>query len=165
MMFILFLYLLFKLVSILLFEPKSAPANEPTSPGNLEDGVPAEFHGALCVMNETSISTKVPVPLHGKTDQVFKLTNGYHVIVDTKNRTRSRWYPNDRLQMSVYSTILKSKGLKVSPIGYVRIPTGANKSDWIPVVLLDDDEVVNAYHRYFGIKNGHIRASCTCNRH
>jgi len=121
--------------------------------------------GAHCVMNETSIKTFTPVPLHGRVDQVFQLKDKRLLLMDTKARKKPRVYPSDVAQLSVYAIILKHQGHIVYPSAYLRFPTGNNKAIYVPVKLYSEKRIINLYHKYIAIKSGHHRVKCTCGKH
>ena len=103
--------------------------------------LPKIFNGARCVMNEQNISMRHPIAVHGRIDQLFKLANGYHIIVDTKNRGYNKVFLSDRVQLSVYAMILASKGYSINPTAYLRI-TGTKRPIYTPVKLLKPEQVI-----------------------
>jgi len=130
----------------------------------LRSSLPKTFNGARCVMNEQNISTHHPVSLHGRIDQLFKLENGHHIIMDTKNRAYNKVFFSDQVQLSVYATILASKGYVVHPIAYLRI-TGTKHPIYAPVKLLNPEQIIKMSQHYWLIKEGRITPVCTCGKH
>lgn len=126
--------------------------------------LPLIFNGARCVMNEQNISTQHPIALHGRIDQLFKLANGHHIIVDTKNRGYNKVFPSDLVQLSVYAMILASKGYSMHPTAYLRI-TGTKHPIYAVVKLLKSEQVIKMSQHYWLIKDGHHRPVCTCGKH
>lgn len=120
--------------------------------------------GAECILNEQDIKTLLPVPLHGRPDQVFKLKDGRLLVFDTKRRDIQRVYYSDVVQLSVYASILKNNGWQVCEFGVIRIP--ASPSDrYLTVRLLPDSKIVSLYMRYQSIRLGHANPSCSCGKH
>lgn len=122
------------------------------------------FDNAVCFLNEQTIMTRYPVPLHGKPDQVLRLEDGRLVVLDTKNRERVIVYFSDLVQLSVYAVILKNQGHKVCPYGVIRIPHNP-LDEYRAVKLLKEKEVVALYHRYQAIKAGDCSVVCNCGKH
>ena len=121
--------------------------------------------GSHCVMNETSIKTLTPVPLHGRVDQVFQLKDRRLLLVDTKAREKIRVYPSDIVQLSVYATILKNNGYELCPFAYIRLPRESNKVVYLPVKLYSEKRVIALYYKYLAIKDGQHHTKCTCGKH
>lgn len=126
--------------------------------------LPALFNGARCVMNEQNIRTQHPIPLHGRIDQLFELTDGAYVIMDTKNRSYNKVFLSDQVQLSVYALILASHGYRIHPTAYLRI-TGTKQPEYAPVPLLAADVVINMVDHYWLIKSGNHQPVCTCGKH
>jgi len=126
---------------------------------------PSVLNDAYCLMNETNIKTSIPVPLHGRVDQVFKLKDGRLLLVDSKDRERVLTYPSDIVQLSTYAIILKYKGYNVCPTAFIRIPIDNNRAIFIPVKLYSEEIIISLYNRYKAIERGKITPRCTCNKH
>lgn len=107
---------------------------------------PALLRNARLVMSEKPIRCRKPVPLHGRVDQVYALETGELCIVDTKTRRIPRVYPSDRIQGSVYATILRANGHRVHKTAYVR-QAWEGRVRYLPYSLLTDGQVVALYHR------------------
>ncbi|MCG7883722.1 MAG: hypothetical protein AB2669_07230 [Candidatus Thiodiazotropha endolucinida] len=151
------------LVSIITFAYFSR--SKRNQPAKTRTATPGILQGAKCVLNETNIHTSKPVALHGRVDQVFKLRDGTHLILDTKVRERIKVYPSDVVQLSVYGLILKYQGYKVCAIALLRFPTGNGKAIYQPVRLYPESKVISLYHRYISILSGSKTATCRCGKH
>lgn len=109
--------------------------------------MPRELQLSQLVMSESPIRTQTPVSLHGTPDQVFLNHKGMLVPVDTKLRRDARTTSADRLQLSVYATILAhTRPEPVAGYGYVRIITAGNRPRYRKVWLLPEGKVI-AKHR------------------
>lgn len=109
--------------------------------------MPRELQLGQLVMSESPIRTQAPVALHGTPDQVFLNHKGMLVPVDTKLRRNARTTSADRLQLSVYATILAhTRPEPVAGYGYVRIVTTENHPRYRKVWLLPEGKVI-ARHR------------------
>lgn len=133
------------------------------------ENMPQALRSATVFLNEEEVSTRLPVPLHGIADQVFKTSRGKLIVVDTKTRENFRVYTSDIIQLSVYGLILSVKYQgqhKVSPHGYVRVVVGAGEAreqvGYIKVKLLPESQVVALWKKYQAIKGRRVRAKCTC---
>ena len=129
-----------------------------------QEQMPTVLHNSRCIMNEQNIRSNLPVPLHGRVDQVFQLQDGRLLLVDTKNRLRATAYPSDITQLSVYATILKANGYQVCPFALLRFPRETSPI-YIPVELYPETKIISLYHRYWKIKNGLLSPTCTCKKH
>lgn len=149
------------------FSPKTDAPNDfsDTSVDNQQTlkNVPQVLIGATLFLNESPIAITSPLKLHGKVDQVFKTSSGKLIPVDTKQRSKSRWYESDKLQLSVYAMILRHLGHDVSWTGYIRIPNDGNPI-YLPIPLGDDAYVSRAVTLYQAIKSGEIIPNCTCKK-
>lgn len=134
--------------------------NERYPAGSLGDALAT----AVLLLNETNIHTSVPVPLHGRVDQVFKLANGNLLILDTKVRDREKVYLSDRVQLTVYAIILTHMGYSVSSEGIIRI-VGRHSTAYKVIPLLPERSIVELYHRYIGIIQRKTIPRCTCGKH
>lgn len=133
------------------------------------ENMPRALRTATVFLNEEEVSTRLPVPLHGITDQVFKTGRDKLIVVDTKTREQFRVYTSDIIQLSVYGLILSVKHqgkFAVSPHGYVRVVVDAGGAKeqvrYIRVKLLPESEVVALWKKYQAIKKGEVAARCTC---
>ena len=119
--------------------------------------LPTELRSASVVLSERDLSTTMPVPLHGRCDQVFD--NGrFLYVVDTKRRKKPAVYLRDVIQLSVYRVILERESQRligyhrsVSPTGYVRV-TGYGTTSYLQVKLLTTTQVVALWNRYWELK-------------
>ncbi|PXX95941.1 PD-(D/E)XK nuclease family protein [Halomonas sp. LBP4] len=108
-----------------------------------QERMPRELQLGKLVMSESPISTQYPVALHGTPDQVFLNHKGVLVPVDTKLRRDARTTGADRLQLSVYATILAhTRSEPVASYGYVRVVTSGRRPRYRKVWLLPDGKVV-----------------------
>lgn len=131
---------------------------------NWREPLPAELRSASVVMSERDLSTTMPVPLHGRCDQIFD--NGrYLFVVDTKRRKKAAVYLRDVIQLSVYRVILERESQTllgyrrpVSPVGYIRV-TGYGTTTYLPVKLLATTQVVALWNRYWELKSRRGAAS------
>lgn len=121
------------------------------------EALPPALQGARLVLSESDLSTDVPVPIHGRGDQVF-LANGWLVPVDTKRRSKAVVYLKDVIQLSAYAFVLAraSKALfgqayPVSSQGFIRVVVG-RKPKYIPVNLLSSTQVIALWNRYWELK-------------
>jgi hypothetical protein len=136
-----------------------------------KENMPRKLRGASLFMNESDISTCTPMALHGRVDQVFKTKSNVLIPVDTKTRDSVRVYKSDIIQLSVYQLILKKiygTKFKISNEGYIRIVVEEGKKEiisYIPVKLISEKKIQNLYHRYKAIKDGAVKAKCTCKGH
>jgi len=122
--------------------------------------------GAEVFLNEQSIHTLTPVPLHGKPDQVLQLRDGRLLIIDTKNRFHQKIYPSDITQLSVYRVILKNNGYRLCDFALIRFPSEKNTSAVFKQTrLLSEKEIINLYNRYHKIKRQEINPICRCHKH
>lgn len=133
-----------------------------------KEGMPLELRNSTLFLNEAEISTREPVPLHGRTDQVFLTDKGKLVPVDTKTRDRFQVYESDIIQLSVYAVILCRRytgTYQVSRTGYVRVvvlKSGRELVRYLRVTLLPERKVVAMYRRHAQIVSGQRPRRCTC---
>lgn len=125
--------------------------------GAWNENLPAPLIGAQLVLSEKDISTTLPVPMHGRADQVF-LSHGWLIPVDTKTRKQVRVYPKDVIQLSVYAFILArassaifGREFPVASTGYVRCVSGRNVT-YVPVKLLPSTQIIVMWNRYWELK-------------
>jgi len=118
------------------------------------ENMPADLRGGRLVLSEQDIRTRLPVPLHGRPDQVFASAEGLLVVTDTKARLVPRVTWPDVLQLSVYGTILaftddpRAAGMRVAAHGYIRFPTPGGVV-WARVPLLRPATVVELWTDYW----------------
>ncbi|HEP8970374.1 TPA: hypothetical protein VDU83_002713 [Pseudomonas aeruginosa] len=124
--------------------------------------LPPALRGAQLVLSESELSTEVPVPMHGRGDQVY-LANGWLVPVDTKRRSKAVVYFKDIIQLSAYgfilsraSTRLFGQNLPVATHGFVRLVVGRQVS-YVPVKLLSSTQVISLWNRYWELKRKKAR--------
>lgn len=129
------------------------------------DALPDILARAECIMNEADIRTQLPVPLHGRVDQVFRLDDGRLLILDTKTRSRPNAYPSDIVQISVYALILKYRGHRVSSVALLRFPNVSGVPVYLPVRLYPEDKIIALYHRYIHLYYSDDLPPCTCGKH
>ena len=132
-----------------------------------EENMPNELRNATLFLCEEDVATTLPVPLHGRVDQVFLSKKKVLIPLDTKLRKDNRIFESDVIQLSVYRVILKNQfNLEVSDYGYVRTvvpqPDGKNKVRYIRTKLLNEKKVVSLYYKYQAIRQGLIKTSCSC---
>ena len=134
--------------------------------GSWREALPEQLRGAQVVLSERNLSTEIPVPLHGRGDQVF-LARGWLVAVDTKRRKIARVYMKDVIQLSVYafilarqSTALFGVNYPVSATGFVRCVTPRG-TEYKPVQLLNSSQVISLWNRYWFLRSEGLRARPT----
>jgi len=127
--------------------------------------LPNILNGASCFMNEVNIKTLLPVPLHGRVDQVFILKDGRLIILDTKVRDRIKVYPSDIVQLSVYAVILKYNGYNVCPTALLRFPQNDGRTIYQTIHLYKEEKVISLYHRYISIMTDKKLVVCRCGKH
>ena len=110
-------------------------------------------------MSEREIRSRHPVPLVGRPDQVYRLSDGTLCVVDTKRRNTARVYAADVLQLSVYGVILRALHHRVSDAAFVRVVTPQG-IEYVPVTLYTTEAVVNVWHRLMGLRGGVLIPSC-----
>ncbi|GHB14279.1 hypothetical protein [Modicisalibacter luteus] len=113
----------------------------------VREGLPRDVMLGQLVMSETPIRTRQPVALHGTPDQVFLNRKGCLVPIDTKLRGKARATHADRMQLSVYATILRhTRAEPVADYGYVRTVTPGHRVRYIKVWLLSERRVIAQQH-------------------
>lgn len=107
------------------------------------EGLPRDLQLGQLLMSETPISTRHPVALHGTPDQVFISRKGELVPVDTKLRRDASTTTSDRMQLSIYATILShTRHEPVADYGYIRAVTAGRRTRYRKVWLLPEGKVV-----------------------
>lgn len=131
--------------------------------GAWQEILPEPLSGARLVLSESDIGTTLPVPMHGRVDQVF-YSRGWLIPVDTKTRKHPRVFVKDIIQLSVYAFILSrisarlfGRSIPVSSSGYVRCVNG-KKVQYIAVNLLSGSQVIALWNRYWELKKFGLRA-------
>jgi hypothetical protein len=131
--------------------------------GAWKENLPATLVGAKLVLSESDLETTLPVPLHGRVDQVFYAA-GWLVPVDTKTRKAPRVYLKDVIQLSVYAFILGrvsaqmfGRSIPVASTGFMRCVNGKSVT-YLPVKLLNSAQVIGLWNRYWELKNNGARA-------
>lgn len=134
--------------------------------GAWREVLPEPLIGAQVVLSESDIATVLPVPMHGRVDQVF-YAKGWLVPVDTKTRKVPRVYMKDVIQLSVYAFILArisaqvfGRPVPVASTGYVRCVNGREVT-YLPVKLLPSSQIVTLWNRYWVLKKGGLQARPT----
>lgn len=110
----------------------------------LTEKMPKELSNAKLVVSEKYFSTVKPRKIHGAVDQLYKVANGFHVILDSKTRSRKVVYKKDIVQLSVYKVLLESNGYKVHPYAYFRVVT-PDGVEYIKKELLTEAETIAEY--------------------
>lgn len=130
------------------------------------ENMPRELRNATLFLSEKDISTSVPVPIHGRVDQVYRTNKGLLVPLDTKLRPVSHIYESDIIQLSVYRLILLHQyKLPVANYGYVRTVVETNAGDkirYIKTDLLSEKAVITLWRRYQSIRAGQYVPTCKC---
>lgn len=124
------------------------------------ENMPADLVGGKLLLSEAEICTALPVPVHGRVDQVYVDIGGGLVAVDSKRRGQARVETADIVQLSAYGFILRHgadfsafRG-QVRPYGYLRVERPGYLVDYLKVRLMTDDAVIAVYTRWAAIKNG-----------
>lgn len=132
--------------------------------GAWSENLPDALRGGRVVLSERDLATEIPVPLHGRGDQVF-LANGWLVPVDTKRRKSESVYMKDVIQLSVYAFILArqsqslfGRNLPVSGTGFIRI-SNSMRTIYKPVTLLSSAQVISLWNRYWMLRGEGLRAA------
>lgn len=112
----------------------------------LKENMPVELQNARLIHSEYYISTEVPRPMHGTLDQLYRITNGLHVLVDSKTRNKHEVFRKDLVQISTYSVILRRRRYAMADYAYFRVVTQDGVS-YIKRELLSEAEVVQEYDR------------------
>lgn len=120
-----------------------AVAARPT-PANASP-IPEELRDARLVMSEKLISAHTPVPLRGRVDQVYRLSDGTLCIVDTKSRKKFQVHEADLVQISVYATILRARKMSVADHGYIRL-VHQGTTRYERVQLMSSEQISAIYH-------------------
>ncbi|WP_249554615.1 hypothetical protein [Shewanella sp. 8A] len=130
------------------------------------ENMPPELRSATLFLSEQDVSTTLPVPMHGRVDQVYQTKRGILIPLDTKLRQINHIYESDIIQLSVYQVILSHKyKVPVAKYGYVRTvveTADGDKVRYIKTTLLSEKEVVKLWHRYQSIRSGQVKPSCSC---
>lgn len=131
--------------------------------GAWKENLPAALIGAKLVLSESDLETTLPVPLHGRVDQVF-YANGWLIPVDTKSRKAPKVYLKDVIQLSVYAFILArvssrmfGREIPVSSTGYVRCVCGSQVT-YLATRLLTSAQLIGLWNRYWDLKRNGARA-------
>lgn len=126
----------------------------------VSDELPHQLSGALLYYNEHSLMIDAPVKLFGRPDQVWERADGMLVVTDTKKRKVLRYYKSDQIQLTGYAFLLKhhsaTKGRKIAPYGFLRIPMEAS-AQFLKVPLLTEDEYRDLYKRRHALVQGTSR--------
>lgn len=113
-----------------------------------KENLPGELNSAELYLSEQDIHMTDPVALHGRPDQVFEMSGGQLIVVDSKVRSRHRAYEDDRIQLSVYATILRyGYGRSVANYGFVRTVVhedrGGQTVQYHRVTLLSSGKIIS----------------------
>lgn len=134
--------------------------------GTWREQLPDVLRGAQVVLSERDLYTEIPVPLHGRADQVF-LAQKWLVVVDTKRRKAGRVYAKDVIQLSVYAFILARQttalfgsNYPVASKGFIRLVT-PHGTEYRPVQLLNSSQVISLWNRYWYLRAEGLRARPT----
>lgn len=115
-----------------------------------DEKMPVELRQAALLMSETVIRLDRPIPISAKPDQLYELTDGSLVLVDTKVRAQRVIQDDIRLAMSVYRFVLchtddpRIRGRTIRPYAWVRFKTLAGVS-YDRCDVWDDDVVIEAW--------------------
>jgi RecB family exonuclease len=122
--------------------------------------LPKELKAAKLFCSERLLVITWPFDLFGRVDQIWQRSDGHLVIADTKTRRIVRYYFSDQLQLTGYAFLLKyhpdTKGLRIAPYGYLRIPQG-RKAIYIKVPLLSEQAYRDHLKHYQALQRGTAR--------
>lgn len=110
----------------------------------LVESMPEELRAAKLVASEKYFSTPYPRKMHGTVDQLYRLIDKRHALVDSKTRDRHIVYKKDIVQLSVYKVILERNGLKMADYAYFRVVTSKGVK-YIKQSLLTEEETIAEY--------------------
>lgn len=131
-----------------------------------QENMPTELRRAALYLCEEDISTRTPVALHGRPDQVYRTADNTLVLLDTKARKAHRVFPSDIIQLSVYRVILAhSQPLAVAPHGYIRTVVQTTQGEEVryhKTMLLSTREIIALHRQYNAIRQAAVAAPCTC---
>lgn len=91
--------------------------------------------------------------MHGTLDQLYRLTSGLHVLVDSKTRDKHQVYRKDIVQISIYRVILARKGLDMADYAFFRVVT-PDGVEYIKRNLLTEEEAINEFDRTQALLDG-----------
>ena len=127
-----------------------------------QENMPEVLQSAKLVASERFYRCEKPVALSGRPDQVYRLSNGTLVVVDTKRRQRARVYDADVAQLSIYRVLLSAqKAFQRQPFaeyGYVRLVT-AEGVQYQRVDLWDTAQIVNLHRHYWALRDQRVKPS------
>ena len=127
-----------------------------------QENMPEILRTAKLVASERFYRCEKPVALSGRPDQVYRLSNGTLVVVDTKRRQRSQVYDADVAQLSIYRVLLSAqKAFQRQPFaeyGYVRLVTPEGVQ-YQRVDLWDTAQVVDLHRRYWALRDQRVKPS------
>lgn len=125
--------------------------------------MPAEIAAGVLVTSEQYFRTRYPKPLGAQVDQVYATRDGYLVPVETKRRYRKRITNYDLIELSTQAAVLRTARPKalakytVATWGYVRVVNELRHPSYLRVSLLDDDQLVQIYDRFWDLQNGRVQ--------
>ena len=119
----------------------------------LKENMPRELSQARLIHSEHYISTLLPRRMHGTLDQLYRLTSGLHVLVDSKTRDKHQVYRKDIVQISIYRVILARNGLDMADYAFFRVVT-PDGVEYIKRNLLTEEEAINEFDRTQALLDG-----------
>ena len=106
------------------------------------------------ILSEAGIS-EPGLRLHARVDQVYELSDGELLVVETKTRASARVYLYDMVEMSVARFILaRAYGKRVKPYGAVRFEAPGRRREYRKVALLSDAQVLSLVELYRRVTSG-----------
>jgi CRISPR/Cas system-associated exonuclease Cas4 (RecB family) len=124
--------------------------------------MPAEIAAGVLVASEQYFRTRYPKPLGAQVDQVYATREGYLVPVETKRRYRNRPTEYDVIELSTQAAVLRTarpkalENYQVATWGYVRVVNELRHPTYLRVSLLNDEQLVHIYNRYWDLQNGRV---------
>lgn len=116
------------------------------------DWRPRELKQGELMMIEQDLRTRYPYPVIGRPDQVYRLTNGLHVPVESKNRNHFTIHETDVAQLSLQAWLLRRNGLPTTSRGYLVINNRrTGKRRVLAVSLLNDAACERLIRRYLDV--------------
>ena len=112
---------------------------------------------------EKTFSIRKPFPLIGAPDLVWQEKGGVLTIHDLKTRKKPVVHLSDKIQISLYKLLVeKATGRAVRNYGVVRIRNESGDRQ-IRIPLLEEEELLKLYERYWDLADGKEQASCAPN--
>lgn len=103
--------------------------------------------------SEVRLNYRGGFSVSGRADQIWSVPNAGYVLVDTKRRARQEVYKSDRLQLSIYTWLMrrasKFHDQPIMETAFVRFPQADEPAVFLPVELFSDEETETFIRRAF----------------